>query len=299
MALRSGAGQAEFDKWVAAAAKDLQANRGAGVVVAGDQQPPAVHAIAQALNAALGNAGTTVIYTDPVQPGAVDQLQSLRELVDDMNSGKVDLLVILGGNPVYTAPADLKFGEALKKVATRVHLGLYDDETSALCHWHIPETHYLEQWSDVRAFDGTVSIVQPLIVPLYRGRSAHEVVGTFTARPERTPYDALRDHWKAQPQAAGQDFEKFWRRVGPRRRDCRYGVAAEDGEGIGRRPAAVTGAREEGRARNPLRAGRGGLRRALRERRLAAGVAEAADEAHVGQRRHDRAVDCRAAWPRE
>ena len=121
------------------------------------------------MNAALGNAGTTVIYTDPVQPGAVDQLQSLRGLVDDMNSGKVDLLVILGGNPVYTAPADLKFGEALKKVATRVHLGLYDDETSAVCHWHIPETHYLEQWSDVRAFDGTVSIVQPLIVPFTAG----------------------------------------------------------------------------------------------------------------------------------
>jgi molybdopterin-containing oxidoreductase family iron-sulfur binding subunit len=121
-------------------------------------------------------------------------------------------LIIVGGNPAYTAPADLKFGEALKKVATRVHLGLYDDETSALCHWHIPETHYLEQWSDVRAFDGTVSVVQPLILPLYRGRSAHEVVALFTSRPERTPYDAVREYWKTQPQAAGQDFEKFWRR---------------------------------------------------------------------------------------
>jgi molybdopterin-containing oxidoreductase family iron-sulfur binding subunit len=163
------------------------------------------------MNAALGNVGTTVVYTDPVQPVAVDQLQSLRELVDDINDGQVDLLVILGGNPVYTAPADLKFGEALKKVATRVHLGLYDDETSVLCHWHIPETHYLEQWSDARAFDGTASIVQPLIVPLYRGRSAHEVVTIFTARPERTPYDALREYWTAQPQAEGQNFDKFWR----------------------------------------------------------------------------------------
>ena len=208
----STADSAEFDKWVAAAAADLQANRGAGVVVAGDQQPPAVHALAHAMNAALGNAGTTVVYTDPVQPVAVDQLQSLRDLVGDMNDGKVDLLVILGGNPVYTAPADLRFGDALKKVATRVHLGLYDDETSAMCHWHIPETHYLEQWSDVRAFDGTVSIVQPLILPLYRGRSAHEVVGIFSKRPERTPYDRVRDYWTAQPQAAGQAFDKFWRR---------------------------------------------------------------------------------------
>jgi MoCo/4Fe-4S cofactor protein with predicted Tat translocation signal len=208
----SSVGDAGMDKWITAAAKDLQANRAAGVVVAGDQQPPAVHALAHAMNAALGNAGATVIYTDPVQPVPVDQMQSMRELVNDMNNGRVDLLVILGGNPVYTAPADLKFGDALKKVATRIHLGLYDDETSAMCHWHIPETHYLEGWSDVRAFDGTASIVQPLILPLYRGRSAHEVVGIFTTRPGRRPYDALRDHWTAQPQAAGQDFEKFWRR---------------------------------------------------------------------------------------
>ena len=160
---------AEIDKWVAAAAKDLQANRAGGIVVAGDQQPPAVHALAHAMNAALGNAGATVVYTDPVQAAPVDQMQSLRELVKDMNDGRVDLLVILGGNPVYTAPADLKFGDALKKVATRIHLGLYDDETSAMCHWHIPETHFLEAWSDARAFDGTSSIVQPLIMPLYRG----------------------------------------------------------------------------------------------------------------------------------
>ena len=185
----SGAGPAEFDKWVAAAAKDLQANRGAGVVVAGDRRPPAVHAIAQALNAALGNAGTTVIYTDPVQPGAVNQLQSLRGLVDDMNSGKVDLLVILGGNPVYTAPADLKFGEALKKVATRVHLGLYDDETSAFCHWHIPETHYLEQWSDVRAVRrhrvdraaGDRSVVPRALCPRGR-RDFHGAAGAHALR---------------------------------------------------------------------------------------------------------------------
>jgi len=208
----SGAGSPDIDKWVAAAAKDLAANRGAGVVVAGDQQPAAVHALAHAMNAALANAGTTVVYTDPVEPVATDQLQSLRELVDDMNGGRVDLLIILGGNPVYTAPADLKFAEALKKVPTRVHLALYDDETSAMCHWHIPATHYLEEWTDVRAFDGTASIVQPLILPLYRGRSAHELVAIFTSRPERKPYDTLRDYWKTQPQAAGQDFEKFWRK---------------------------------------------------------------------------------------
>ena len=90
-----------------------------------------------------------------------------------MNAGKVDVLLILGGNPVFTAPADLNFAEALDKVANRVHLGLYYDETAEQCHWHIPEAHYLESWGDVRAFDGTVSLIQPLIAPLYDGRTAH------------------------------------------------------------------------------------------------------------------------------
>ncbi len=84
-----------------------------------------------------------------------------------MNAGQVDILVIVGGNPVYTAPADLNFTEAMAKVPLRIHLSPHDDETSELCHWHIPEAHFLESWSDARAFDGTVSIVQPLIAPLY------------------------------------------------------------------------------------------------------------------------------------
>ena len=90
-----------------------------------------------------------------------------------MNAGNVSLLVILSANPVYSAPVDLKFADAMEKVALRVHLGLYEDETAALCHWHIPETHYLESWSDVRADDGTVTIIQPLIAPLYGGKSTH------------------------------------------------------------------------------------------------------------------------------
>ena len=127
-----------------AVAKDLQAHRGSSLVVAGDGQPPVVHALAHAMNQALGNAGKTVVYTDPVEAEPVDQLQSLRDLVADMNAGKVDVLVIVGGNPVYTAPADLKFADAMGKVPLRVHLSLYDDETSALCHWQIPEAHFLE-----------------------------------------------------------------------------------------------------------------------------------------------------------
>ena len=169
-----------------------------------------------------------------MQPVPVDQLQSLRELVDDMNNGQVDLLVILGGNPVYTAPADLNFGEALKKVATRVHLGLYDDETSAMCHWHIPETHYLEAWSDVRAFDGTASIVQPLILPLYRGRSAHEVVGIFTTRPERTAVRRAARPLEGAAAGRGSGFREVLAPLGSQRPDRGHGPAAEDGQGLGR-----------------------------------------------------------------
>src|SRR5262249_43397948 len=166
-------------KWMNAVVKDLRQHRGASLVIAGEQQPPVVHALAHAMNHALGNVGTTVLYTDPVEADPVDHLRSLRELVDDMAAGRVELLVIIGGNPVYTAPADLRFAEHLGQVGMRVHLGLYDDETAALCHWHLPEAHYLESWGDARAYDGTVSIIQPLIAPLYNGKSAHEVLAAL------------------------------------------------------------------------------------------------------------------------
>ncbi len=192
-----------------AVAKDLQAHRGRSLVVAGDGQPPAVHALAHAMNQALGNVGATVVYTQTAEAEPVNQLDSLRELVADMNAGRVDLLIILGGNPVYTAPADLNFADALAKPQLRVHLSLYTDETSALCQWQIPEAHFLEAWSDARAYDGTVSIVQPLIAPLYGGRSAHEVLAAMSDRPEQSGYEIVRAHWN---QPASPAFEASWRR---------------------------------------------------------------------------------------
>src|SRR5262249_36545844 len=159
-----------------------------------------------AMNGALGNAGTTVVYTQPVETEPIDQNQSIRELADDMRGGGVDLLVIVSGNPVYTVPVDINFAGAMEKVAIRVHLGLYEDETSAVCHWHIPEAHFLESWSDARAYDGTASIVQPLIAPLYGGRSAHELLAAMSDRPERSPYDIVREFWKV-----GTD-DSVWRR---------------------------------------------------------------------------------------
>jgi len=183
-------------KFLDAVAKDLQSHRGRSLVIVGDGQPPAVHALAHGMNQALGNAGRTVVYTQTAEAEPVDQIESLRDLVSDLDAGRVDLLVIVGGNPVYTAPADLKFADALGKAQLRVHLGLHDDETSGLCHWHVPEAHFLETWSDARGHDGTVSIVQPLIAPLYGGKSAHEVLAAMSDRPERSPHDLIREFWK-------------------------------------------------------------------------------------------------------
>jgi molybdopterin-containing oxidoreductase family iron-sulfur binding subunit len=198
--------------WVAALARDLLAHAGASLVIAGEYQPPAVHALAHAINARLGNAGRTVVYTASVEASPVDQLASIRDLAADMDRGVVSLLVVLGANPVFTAPADLDFAAGMDKVPLRVHLGLHVDETAERCHWQVPEAHTLEAWSDARAFDGTVTLLQPLIAPLYpSARSAHEVLAAMSSRPERSGYDLVREHWAAQ--AMGADFEKSWRRA--------------------------------------------------------------------------------------
>jgi MoCo/4Fe-4S cofactor protein with predicted Tat translocation signal len=197
-------------KFLDAVVRDLQSHRGRSLVIAGDPQPAAVHALAHAMNQALGNAGRTVVYTPTAEAEPVDQLASLRDLVADMEAGRVDLLIVLSANPVYTAPPDLKFADAMGKVQLRVRLGLYEDETSALCHWQVPEAHFLESWSDARASDGTASIVQPLIAPLYGGRSPHEMIAAMTDRPERSPYDIVREFWKIDSKAPGS--EDTWRR---------------------------------------------------------------------------------------
>ncbi len=191
---------------------DLLAHRGAALVVAGDHQSPLAHALVHAVNAALGNVDKTVVYTDPVDANPVGQAESIKELATDMQAGKVDLLVILGGNPAYDAPAELNLAELLKsnKVPLRVHYGLYQNETAELCHWHLNATHELESWGDARAYDGTVSIIQPLIAPLYNGKSALEFVALLSGQSDASGYDLTRAYW--QKRHAGADFEQFWRR---------------------------------------------------------------------------------------
>jgi MoCo/4Fe-4S cofactor protein with predicted Tat translocation signal len=192
--------------------RDLDSSSGSSVVLVGDHQPPAVHAFAHAINARLGNVGKTVFYSDPVDANPANQTESLKDLVADMRGGKVDLLIVLGGNPAYDAPADLNFADALKngRIPLRVHHGLYQNETAELCQWHVNATHELEAWGDARAYDGTVSIIQPLIAPLYGGKSALEFVALLSGQTDSTGYDLTRAYW--QKQRTGGDFEQFWRK---------------------------------------------------------------------------------------
>ena len=189
----------DIGSWLPAVVRDLQLHKGASVVIAGDEQPPEIHALAHAANNALGNVGKTVFYFEPLAANSVDQTQSLRELVSDIDAGKVDLLIIIGGNPAYNTPLDLRLDlNRLNKVKLRAHLSLYNNETSEICHWHINAAHYLESWADARAYDGTASIVQPLIAPLYDGKTPYEVLALFSDNYDQKPYDLVRQFWSGQ-----------------------------------------------------------------------------------------------------
>jgi len=216
---QGGVGTAEVP-WLDTMVEELRAAAGSSVVIAGEQQPAAVHALTHAINHHLGNSGQTVTYSDPVGSASADEIASLADLVDDMNAGAVRFLGMLDCNPVYDAPVDLGFAAALDNVDTRLHVGAYVNETTASCQWHVPQAHFLESWGDLRAFDGTASIVQPLIEPLYGGRSLIEVVGVLRGRPDDDPYDVVRSYWQTARGARGGGgsgetdaaFEDLWRR---------------------------------------------------------------------------------------
>jgi molybdopterin-containing oxidoreductase family iron-sulfur binding subunit len=178
-------------KWLGAVAKDLAANRGKALVVAGSRQPPVVHALVHAMNAALGAVGATVNYTAVTDADELDAATDIKALTDAIAAKQVDALVILGGNPVYDAPADLGFAETLGTVPFSVHASLFVNETSEKCTWHLPLAHAFESWGDGRALDGSVSIQQPLILPLYGGRNEIELLGLLANAPEKSAHDAV------------------------------------------------------------------------------------------------------------
>jgi MoCo/4Fe-4S cofactor protein with predicted Tat translocation signal len=193
--------------WLDAVVQDLNNSKGRSVVIPGEFQPESVHLAAYAINAALGNAGKTVRVLEGVEP---DNTYTLEELAGDLNSGHVETLVIFGENPVYTAPASLGFQSAIRKARLVVRLGQFFDETSRWSHWHIPEAHYLETWSDSRAFDGTATIQQPLIEPLYGGKSAHEILSILLGKPDQSSHDLVKAYWQGQNKSG--DFDAFWKR---------------------------------------------------------------------------------------
>ncbi len=189
----------ENAEWIAEMAKDLQANQGKSIVVAGDNQSPLVHAIAYAINDSLGNIGQTIEFIEPLAANTnKSQKEQLSDLIKAIDSGSVKMLVVLEGNPVYNSPIDLKINkERMDKIPYRVHLGQYFDETAALCHWHIPSTHFLETWGDGLSYDGSVTLSQPLIDPLYNGKSVQQIVQLcFKENYEKSNLDIVKGYWQ-------------------------------------------------------------------------------------------------------
>ncbi len=197
-------------RFVAALAQDLNAHRGASAILVGEHQSPAVHSLAHRMNASLDNIGRTVVHTESIEHRPMDQIQSIRDLAAALDAGSVKTLFILGGNPVYNAPADLQFVDKLQRAGTIICLSPMLDETASYSHWHLPESHFFEEWGDARTFDGMVTILQPLIYPLYESHSSLQVLDAMLAAPGRSSYEIVRDYWSRH--APSRDFEGWWRK---------------------------------------------------------------------------------------
>jgi MoCo/4Fe-4S cofactor protein with predicted Tat translocation signal len=189
-AAKSGA-EGIAPKWIAAVAKDLAANKGRAVVVVGSRQPASLHALGHAINAALGAPGACLLHAGVADPDELDAATDIKALTDAIANNQVEALVVLGGNPAYDAPADVAFAEKLSKVPFSVHASLFVDETSSKCTWHLPRAHAYESWGDARSLDESVAVQQPLIAPLYDGRSDIELLALMARAPEKTAHEAV------------------------------------------------------------------------------------------------------------
>ncbi|MGH7029161.1 MAG: hypothetical protein ACREEZ_01915, partial [Stellaceae bacterium] len=237
--------------WLKAAAQDLKQHHGRALVHAGREQPVEIHLLAHAINGALGSYGATIRLIEPVSASSGSQQQSLQQLVADMAAGRVDTLLMLEANPLYTAPADFDFAAALKKVPLSASLALYADETAAASTWHIPAAHEYEAWSDARAFDGTITIQQPQVRRLYGGHSAQELLAVLQGNTMPEDYALLRAYWQSAAQQQGRgDFEHFWRetvRIGVVENSAATPVTATPAAGLAAHlPAAPAPAPETG-----------------------------------------------------
>ena len=198
---------AEAARFADACARDLNAHKGRALVLPGRTQTREVHALAHWIDAQLN---VPVDLIEPFDRPAGREPQGLSTLAQDLDAGRVQTIVIMDSNPAYDAPADLLIAEALNKAPFSVHLGSHRDETAVLCRWHLPQSHSLESWSDLRAVDGTAAIVQPLIRPLYASRTAHELMAILVGQNDATAYDLVRDTWRA---TGGSAFDDWWRQT--------------------------------------------------------------------------------------
>jgi molybdopterin-containing oxidoreductase family iron-sulfur binding subunit len=231
------------------------------------------------MNASLGNVGKTVYYTEPLEVNPTNGIESLSELVTDIRAGKVEFLMIVGGNPVYEAPADLEFLSALKQVKLRVHSGLYDDETAEWCQWHIPATHYLEMWGDARAYDGTISLIQPLIQPLYDNHSAYEILATLTKDAGKSGFEMVQGYWQSQHPEKEKSFTAYWEK------------SLHDGVMAGTALPAISVSPRSDLGREAAGSSVSGLELVFRPDPTIFGIAEAQYETHMGQRGDDQPND--------
>lgn len=205
--------RASFDqKWLQAVAKDLIAHQGQSLVVAGYHQPASVHALVYAINTALGNVGQTVHLYEMTDSYPANRTQ-FADLVTAMQNGEIDTIIMLGGNPVYNAPVEMRFGSLIRKATHSIHVSPYYDETGKVSEWHINETHFLEAWGDARAANGVPGVIQPLIAPLFDAHSKLEVLNLLTTGQDFRGYDLVRETWEAMIQ--GLDFAKVWGGVVP------------------------------------------------------------------------------------
>ena len=261
------------DKFVSALVGDLRQYAGKSLVIAGPHEAPAIQEFARWCNELLGNVNVTVDYLSP-DLGRPD----LGELVEEINAGRVETLLIIGGNPVYDAPADLEFAKALAKVPNSIHIDLYANETAEHCRWHIPEAHALESWSDACAFDGTATIMQPVIEPLFAGRSRHQLLAAVLEEAPAESYDIVRGFWQKQHPTA--DFEKIWRKSLHDGMVTGWQVTAHGSSAVDSHRSAPVA--KYGRAQS-FDSGRSAHRgRKVFEQRVAARTPEAADKTGLG-----------------
>ncbi|MBP3191067.1 TAT-variant-translocated molybdopterin oxidoreductase [Natronogracilivirga saccharolytica] len=197
--------------WISVLAEELLAHQGNSILTAGSEHDPDVHATVAAINFALGNTGETIDYLEVPHLEEDDQNERFSELVGEMNAGNIDTVIMVGANPVFTAPSDLRFNDALEQVQNRLHLSLHYDETSRASDWHVNRAHFLETWGDGYSWSGARSVIQPLIQPLFDGKSEVEFLHAVVHGEDESGHSIVRKTW--QEQFFTDAFESNWNRV--------------------------------------------------------------------------------------